>query len=105
MSRSREHDVPLLAAAGRRAALGQAGLAERMRPACLDDIVGQEAVVRVLRDGLAGGRTGSLLLWGPPGTGKTTLARLLASMLYRYFSLKYASSQERRQNETSKSDT
>ncbi|MHC5210008.1 MAG: replication-associated recombination protein A [Planctomycetota bacterium] len=78
MSRSQEHEAPLIAAAGRRAAAERASLAERMRPTGLSDIVGQDAVVRALRDGLVAGRIGSLLLWGPPGTGKTSLARLLA---------------------------
>jgi putative ATPase len=78
MASSPRSQAPLLAAAGRRAAAARAGLAERMRPARLADVVGQDAVVRALREGAAGGRPGSLVLWGPPGTGKTTLARLLA---------------------------
>jgi putative ATPase len=55
-------------------------LAERMRPHTVDEFVGQQHLLgpgRVLRDLLAGGRLESLILWGPPGTGKTTLARLL----------------------------
>jgi putative ATPase len=55
-------------------------LAERMRPRTVDEFVGQQHLLgpgRVLRDLLAGGRLESLILWGPPGTGKTTLARLL----------------------------
>ncbi len=58
----------------------RAPLAERMRPRTVDDFVGQRHLLgpgRVLRDLLAGGRLESLILWGPPGTGKTTLARLL----------------------------
>ena len=64
------------------AASARAPLAERMRPRNIDEFVGQEHLLgpgRVLREMLEGGQTESLILWGPPGSGKTTLARLLAS--------------------------
>lgn len=56
-------------------------LAARMRPRSLDEVVGQSAALAAdgpLRRALAAGRPPSLLLWGPPGCGKTTIARLLA---------------------------
>lgn len=68
--------------AGNAGSTTAAPLADRMRPRTLNEFVGQEHLVgegRVLRRLIEGGGTlPSLILWGPPGTGKTTLARLLA---------------------------
>ena len=67
-------------AAARRAA-ADAPLADRMRPRTLDEVVGQEALLAPgapLREAIERDVLQSLIFWGPPGTGKTTLARLIA---------------------------
>jgi putative ATPase len=65
-----------------------APLAERMRPRTLDEFVGQEALIgpgRPLRQAIERDALQSIILWGPPGTGKTTLARLIASVTRAHF--------------------
>jgi len=65
-----------------RPAPADAPLAERMRPRTVEEFVGQEHLVgsgHLLAGALAGDARQSLILWGPPGTGKTTLARLVAA--------------------------
>ena len=70
------------------AAAPDAPLADRMRPRTLDEVVGQRhllAADKPVRKAIDSGHLPSMILWGPPGTGKTTLARLLATVTESHF--------------------
>ena len=78
----------LFTAEGERVKRRAAPLAERMRPQTLHEFVGQMHLVgpgRLVRDMIDGQRLHSLILWGPPGSGKTTLALLIATSTQAYF--------------------
>jgi len=65
-----------------------APLAERLRPRCLDELLGQEHILgpdKLLRRAIERDEVQSLILWGPPGSGKTTIARIIASMTNSFF--------------------
>jgi putative ATPase len=67
----------------------EAPLAARMRPRTLADFVGQEHLVgegRVLRKSIEADQLSSMILWGPPGSGKTTLANVIATITKSHFS-------------------
>ena len=73
-----------------------APLAERMRPITLDELVGQEHLIgkgSILRTAIEQGNIPSMILWGPPGVGKTTIANIIANTLsVPYFQLSAISS-------------
>ena len=79
-------DAPRVSSHGMPHVGAGAPLAERMRPRTLDDYVGQEHLlgpgkplrVQIERDGRGAGELGSMIFWGPPGVGKTTLAKIIA---------------------------
>ena len=74
-----EDDLPVRAPGA--AAPADAPLAERLRPRTLDEVIGQRHLLapgKPLRAAFDAGRLHSMILWGPPGVGKTTLARLVA---------------------------
>ena len=79
---------PAPEAASESPAAASSPLAERMRPQTLDEFIGQEDLIgqgRPLRRAIEGDRLQSIILWGPPGTGKTTLARVIARVTHARF--------------------
>src|SRR3990172_3378164 len=84
----RKRPPDMFAQAAERRAAGHAPLAARMRPRTLEEFVGQEQIVgegRLLRKAIEAGEPPSMVLWGPPGSGKTTLARIIAGLTDSHF--------------------
>jgi putative ATPase len=80
--------MDLFSAAAENNALKNAPLAERMRPNSLEEYVGQEHLLgcgKMLRSLIESDQVPSLILWGPPGSGKTTLARVIANATSAHF--------------------
>src|SRR5579859_2990288 len=78
----------LFSASAKKRSEGGAPLADRMRPQTLAELVGQKHVLgpqSLLTQAIAGDRVRSMVLWGPPGSGKTTLARIIAGATRSHF--------------------
>jgi len=87
MSRSKESDPDLFGVAKPDRTM-DAPLAERMRPHSFEDLTGQDEIIgkgRPLRSAIDADRLSSVILWGPPGCGKTTLARLISRSTKAHF--------------------
>ncbi|BBA70562.1 Replication-associated recombination protein A [Geobacter sulfurreducens] len=83
-----DHDMDLFDAPAAAETLRNAPLAERMRPRTLDEYVGQEHLLgegKLLRRLIESDTLTSLIFWGPPGSGKTTLARVIANATKSHF--------------------
>ena len=68
--------------------LNNTPLADRIRPERLEDFVGQEKIIgpgKPLRQAIENDERQSIILWGPPGSGKTTLAKIIAKMTKAHF--------------------
>jgi len=88
--KGRSSPLNMFAEAAKERARRHAPLAARMRPRTLDEFVGQKQIVgpdRVLRRAIEEDRLPSMVFWGPPGAGKTTLARIIASMTSSHFEM------------------
>jgi putative ATPase len=86
--KGRQSPLNMFTEAAKARAARHAPLAARMRPRTLDEFIGQEHIVgqnRVLRRAIEEDRLPSMVFWGPPGSGKTTLARIIASMTKSHF--------------------
>ncbi len=83
-----DKQIDLFAASGEASRRSRAPLADRMRPQTLDDMVGQQDILapdKLLRRAIEADRLSSLIFWGHPGSGKTTLARVIAETTRRPF--------------------